>query len=150
MGGCIIFSFSPSVLKNSKTIRIIAASILLGSIETTSSSELPVIEFAIKPNLCVLSESEKFCQDTLELKWRSETPRNVCLYQQSKRLPLRCWEKETSGQHYVSISTKKNLDFQLREIGEEELLARKAFQVVQDMGSDKKFRKRRRNAWNFF
>ena len=112
-----------------------------------SAAPLPVIEFSIKPNLCVLSDGEESCHDTLMLKWHSDEPRNLCLYQGEKRLPLRCWEGETEGNHYVEITVKQNIDFQLREIGDEELLARGEFQVVQD---NVKYRHRRRNAWSFF
>ena len=118
-----------------------------GSVFADSRQPLPYVEFAIKPNLCILSEGERLCQDTLLIKWNSDTPRNLCLYQNNKRLPLRCWEGETRGEHYVEISVSQNVDFQLREIGEKDLVAKSEFQVLQD---NTKYRHRRRNAWSFF
>ena len=112
-----------------------------------SDKKMPEIEFSIKPNLCVLSNDETACHDTLEIRWRVTEPIDVCLYQSDKRLPLRCWENELSGVHQVDIAISRNINFQLREVEDESLLAKRNFEVVQDTV---KYRHRRRNAWSFF
>lgn len=108
---------------------------------------LPLIEFVIKPNLCILSEGEKSCEDTLQLKWHSDAPRSLCLYQSGEQFPMKCWENEYGGEHNVLISASHNIDFQLRQKDENELIVQREFQVMQD---NVKYRYRRRNAWSFF
>lgn len=95
----------------------------------------------------MLSEGEAFCEDELEISWASEVPRSLCLYQSDKRLPLRCWEDELRGEHRFSLAAANNVEFSLREIGEELLLVSREFEVVQD---NRQFRRRRRNPWSFF
>ncbi|MFT5084885.1 MAG: hypothetical protein ACI9Y1_002941 [Lentisphaeria bacterium] len=108
---------------------------------------MPLIQFSIKPRLCVLSEGEQVCRDELEISWTSKVGRSLCLYQSEKRLPLRCWEDELNGEHYIEISTSRNIDFQLKEMVSDDLLVTEAFEVVQD---NTQYRRRRRNAWSFF
>ncbi len=95
----------------------------------------------------MLAENEPHCEDRLEIFWSAPSERALCLYQSNKRLPLRCWEGEREGRHSVAITTAEDIDFQLREIQDERLLVSQAFEVMHEQ---KSYRKRRRNAWNFF
>lgn len=112
-----------------------------------ASADAPNIEFSIKPRLCVLSEGQEFCEDQLEISWTSREPRSLCLFQSDKKLPLRCWENETSGNHSFALAIANNVQFDLREIQEDILLVSQEFEVVQ---STDNFRRRRRNPWSFF
>jgi len=108
---------------------------------------LPMIQFSIKPRLCVLSEGEEICHDELELKWVSRTRRSLCLYRSDAELAMQCWDNTFSGEHHLEISASRNVDFQLKESENLGLVVTEAFEVVHD---NTKFRKRRRNAWSFF
>ncbi|MFT7559434.1 MAG: hypothetical protein ACI93R_001345 [Flavobacteriales bacterium] len=105
------------------------------------------LQFSVKPRLCVLSEKEETCADTLEITWHSDRLRSICLFQSSKQLPLRCWEDENRGEHRVEIITGADVDFQLREVRNKNLLVTQSFEVLHDQV---KYRKRRRNPWSFF
>jgi hypothetical protein len=105
------------------------------------------LSFSVKPKLCVLAESEEHCASKIEFRWRSDELRSVCLFQDNKRLPLRCWEAELAGSHVVDVLTEENIDYELREIDGDTLLLAESFEVIQNQ---KKFRKRRRNPWSFF
>lgn len=111
------------------------------------AGDLPSIQFSIQPNLCVLAEEEERCHDELHIRWHSEVLQSLCLYQSNKRLPLRCWENETSGEHHIKISASKNIDFQLQDMSEQDLVVTQSFIVVQE---DREYRRRRRNPWSFF
>lgn len=115
--------------------------------QSGADNTLPVIQFSIKPRLCLLSEGEEVCQDELEIKWMSENRRSLCLYRTDKNKPLHCWDDAFSGEHHVEISASRNVDFQLKEIENQNLVVTEAFEVVQD---NTKYRRRRRNAWSFF
>jgi hypothetical protein len=108
---------------------------------------MPLIQFSIKPRLCVLSEGEKLCHDELEITWRSPTARSLCLHRSDLAAPLKCWRDSTEGVHEVAISASNNVDFQLIATEDKDLLITEAFEVVQD---NSQFRRRRRNAWSFF
>lgn len=105
------------------------------------------IRFYVKPRLCVLSEAEETCHDFLEISWKAQDFKSICLFQNNKRLPLRCWENEKGGEHSVEIHTGEDIDFQLKEINDEVLLVSQVYEVIHDQP---KFRKRRRNPWSFF
>jgi len=126
---------------------VLLAFVAGGSVETLASDTLPVIQFSIKPRLCVLSEGEALCQDELEIKWTSQTPRSICLHQSDTSAPLQCWADALVGEHHINISASQNINFQLKEMENKILLVTEAFEVVHD---NTKFRRRRRNAWSFF
>ncbi len=112
-----------------------------------ASDRLPIIQFSIKPRLCVLSDGEKVCEDELEIKWTADYRRSLCLYRSDRETPLQCWENKNSGEHYITIAASRNVDFQLKEVGNKQLLVTEAFEVVHD---NAQYRRRRRNAWSFF
>ena len=110
-------------------------------------ASLPLIQFSIKPRLCVLNAGEEVCRDELEVTWLSEQARSLCLYQSDKEHALRCWDNETRGEYQFELTASTNTDFQLREIGTGRALSDQRFQVVYN---DKKYRRARRNPWSFF
>lgn len=112
-----------------------------------SSSSLPLIQFSIRPRLCVLNAGEEICRDELEVKWLSEKTRSLCLYQTDKTEPLRCWQDATQGEYQFELAASVSTDFQLRELDSSTSLSNQRFQVVYN---EKKYRKARRNPWSFF
>lgn len=126
---------------------------LLGSIAFASdlpgasSSALPLIQFSIKPRLCVLSAGEEVCRDELEVKWQSAVMRSLCLYQSDKTEPLRCWQEATQGEYQFELTASASTDFELRETDTGTAVSDQRFHVVYN---DKKYRRARRNPWSFF
>ncbi len=108
---------------------------------------MPTVQFRVKPRLCVLAEGEELCHDELQITWQSETPRTLCLYRSDLDVPLRCWQHAKNGDHHVVISASHNVDFHLKEADNDQNLVSEAFEVIHE---NKKFRRRRRNAWSFF
>lgn len=112
-----------------------------------NSSSLPLIQFSIKPRLCVLNAGEEVCRDELEVKWLSAQARSLCLYQTDKTEPLRCWQDATQGEYQFELTASVSTDFQLRALDSGTSLSDQRFQVVYN---EKKYRKARRNPWSFF
>lgn len=126
--------------------------VLANDLRVTSSasanlSVLPVIQFSIKPRLCVLNAGEKICRDKLAVKWLSPQARSLCLYQTDKIEPLRCWQDATQGEYQFELAASVSTDFQLRELHSNLSVSEQRFQVVYN---DKKYRRARRNPWSFF
>lgn len=154
MGGCTI---SDGYLLSARAIpllKLLLLALLLPGTYTRadnstvqSSSSLPLIQFSIKPRLCVLNAGEEVCHDELQVKWESPMVRSLCLFQVDKAEPLRCWENETHGEYQFELTASASTDFQLREQVSDKPLSDQRFQVVYN---DKKYRKARRNPWSFF
>ena len=120
---------------------------LADDLSSASSSSLPLIQFSIKPRLCVLNAGEEVCRDELEVKWLAAQKRSLCLYQIDKTEPLRCWENAIQGEYQFELTASVSTDFQLRELDSNTSLSDHRFQVVYN---EKKYRKARRNPWSFF
>lgn len=150
MGGCTI---SDGNRLSARAITPLTATLFLAVLLPGSyaladdSSALPLIQFSIKPRLCVLNAGEEVCRDELEVKWLSAQARSLCLYQTDKTEPLRCWQDATQGEYQFELTASVSTDFQLRELDSSTSLSDQRFQVVYN---EKKYRKARRNPWSFF
>jgi len=122
-------------------------SLLLAPAVIAQEEELPAIHFSLKPRLCVLADGEEVCRDELEVRWSSEQKRSLCLYQDGQPMPLECWTDANTGVYRFTLAASASTDFQLREEGASTVLGREIFEVVHQQ---KRYRKTRRNPWNFF
>lgn len=148
-GGCTIFDGAQSIVKIKYycyTATLIGL-LLIGDFAIADEQALPLIQFSIKPRLCVLTEKEDVCHDRLEVNWSAAVPRSLCLYQSDKTEPLRCWENAVSGEYQFQLTASVSTDFQLREHKTQQPVSDQRFQVV---FNDKKYRRQRRNPWSFF
>lgn len=154
MGGCTISDGYLLSARATPLLKLLLLALLLpgGYVRAENAaaqnpSALPLIQFSIKPRLCVLNAGEEVCHDELHVQWESPVLRSLCLYQTDKPDPLCCWENETRGEYRFELTASASTDFQLREKASEKSLSDQRFQVVYN---DKKYRKARRNPWSFF
>lgn len=142
LGGCTIFKG-----KSLAIISIIGFTIL-GS-QPCFADKTPVVEFTMKPNICVLSESESQCRDLLTAEWKSQNNKHysLCLYQQTSKTPIECWENANAGKAEFTQTLSTTTVFELRDMSGQTLLVQQAFQVI---SAQKKFQHSRRNPWSFF
>jgi hypothetical protein len=103
----------------------------------------------MKPNLCVLSETEASCQGVVVAEWRSQDNKNysLCLYQQDNKKPIECWRDVNLGKAEFTQTIAKTTLFELRDMNNQKLLGQQAFQVI---NAQKKYSRSRRNPWSFF
>ena len=106
-----------------------------------------LVQFFIKPKLCVLNDREAACRDTLDIAWNSAEARAPCLYQAGANTPLHCWGQGRSGELRFEWDAKETTIFQLRERGSNLALGDQQYQVIRN---EKKYRRTRRNPWSFF
>lgn len=137
-GGCTIFRSPAGWAPPSVLLVLLPWGALAG--------ELPVIEFSLKPRLCVLTEAEEVCYDELEVRWQTAKQMNLCLYRNDFDKPLACWQRAREGAHRFALSTTANVTFYLRE-DEQGLEVSEAFEVIHD---NQQYRRQRRNPWSFF
>lgn len=108
-----------------------------------------MIQLIMKPNICVLSETESQCQDILTAEWKAQNNKNysLCLYQSQNKTPIECWQNVNFGKTEFSQSIAKTTVFELRDMNNQTLLGQEAFEVI---NAQKKFQRSRRNPWSFF
>jgi hypothetical protein len=111
-----------------------------------------VIQFSLRPRMCVLSAKESRCDDQITATWQSSETKDICLYRQGGVKAIACWVGKKEGQHTFVLSTDEAVSFQLRRQEKltskrDTVLASETFLVTQ---SQKKYRRARRNPWSFF
>lgn len=111
------------------------------------ADSLPIIQLSLKPRLCVLSEGEEVCRDTIEITWRADKARSLCLHKDETGEPLQCWDNAHKGNYTIEITASENVNFSLREKHRDTFLVTQAFEVVQESSQ---YRRRNRNPWSFF
>lgn len=112
-----------------------------------AGADSPLLEFTLKPRLCLLAENETQCHTRVSLQWRARTAVSVCLYNRENNQQLHCWPETKAGSHHFSWVTSSNSYFELRTRDNHSLLATQALMVQQQ---EKRYRQQRRNPWNFF
>lgn len=138
LGVCTIFKPAP--------IRLLLSVLTIGMSNALMGAELPMLEFSMKPRLCVLTGDEEACYDELQIRWRAQQKMNLCLYRSDFEKPLHCWLGQMEGEHRFVLTTSENVTFSLKE-SERGLEVSEAFEVIHD---SKRYRRPRRNPWSFF
>ncbi|MGD8174733.1 DUF3019 domain-containing protein [Marinimicrobium sp. ARAG 43.8] len=101
----------------------------------------------LTPTVCALSEDQSHCEEQIDINWRADTSRALCLFVEAETRPLACWQNADSGHYRYRAVTADSLIFQLRGEHSDELLASEFFKVIREYTD---FRSRRRKPWNFF
>ncbi len=117
--------------------------------QLSAAENTPIIHLMIKPNICVLSEAEAYCEDVLVAEWKSADNKNysLCLYQGSSKNSIECWKNTNVGKTEFTQVIAKSTVFELRDMNDQTLLGQDLFQVI---NAQKKYQRRRRNPWSFF
>jgi len=150
LGGCTVFN----VIKIIMNKTFLSTFVCLLSIKSFAQNDIEDVDFWIKPSVCVLSESEKNCEDSVDIIWRAKKALSVCLWHDfanaindEQAILLNCWSEASEGRHTVNISTETSLIFFLKEDQKESYLVSQTFKVIQDT---QRYRRRHRNPWSFF
>jgi len=105
-------------------------------------------ELSVMPRICVLNEQVERCEEFVQITWKTDQQRSLCLYRAADGFILKCWQDVNTGEVDLPISVNESIAFELRD-SEDELIviARTEFKVMRDK---KKYRRGRRNPWSFF
>jgi hypothetical protein len=119
------------------------------SLNVHAEGKAPAIKLILKPNICILSELESHCDDLLVAEWVVENQKNysLCLFQQHSTSPIACWNNVNIGRAEFTQAIAVTTVFELRDMGNQTLLGREVFQVI---NAQKKYQRARRNPWSFF
>jgi hypothetical protein len=122
---------------------------LLLNQQSLADESTSAVQLIMKPNLCVLSETESSCQDLLVAEWKAQDHKNysLCLYQRDNKTPIACWRNVNVGKAEFTQSIAKTTLFELRDMSNQSLLGQEIFQVI---NAQKKYSRSRRNPWSFF
>jgi len=103
---------------------------------------------SITPRICILSEDIDECEESVQLEWKADTERSLCLYESASSTPIQCWQNQQQGNIQLPLSVSETVEFELRDYNDSLLvLAKTEFKVMHDK---KKYRRSRRNPWSFF
>jgi hypothetical protein len=143
LGGCTIFNGKQRPIITSLVFYVV----LIQQVDAVENT--PVIHLFMKPNICVLSETEAYCEDLLVAEWKSANNKNysLCLYQSNSKTPIECWQNTSFGKTEFTQTIAKTTLFELRDMGNQTLLGQESFQVI---NAQKSYQRSRRNPWSFF
>ncbi|MGI9287117.1 MAG: DUF3019 domain-containing protein [Pseudomonadales bacterium] len=107
-------------------------------------------ELHIKPKLCVRGTSADQCELTVKIKWTGNEIGEYCLYSDFSDAPLRCWQRDASGQLQDQVSIKADLNYWLAWQPSDDELARRTLKVLTAKSDDRRRSRRRRHVWSVF
>ncbi|SMF01027.1 Protein of unknown function [Alteromonadaceae bacterium Bs31] len=109
---------------------------------------LVVVDMWLKPRICILASEKEDCEELLTVHWTAGQAQSICLYQQSRDEPIRCWHNSQEGSFEYAVETTESIQFELRTADNSpSYLASAEFKVVHD---NKKYRRSRKNPWSFY
>lgn len=101
----------------------------------------------LSPNLCLLSQKEEDCQIKIEARWKTPRKGEYCLMSNTQSTPLFCWDNNSSGRHTFSLKIKSSTIISLVDKQTQTLIYRHKVRLQRQVT---RFRKKRRNPWQFY
>ena len=119
--------------------------LLSASVEANEQSK-PITFFELKPLICVGKEVGDTCHMQLHISWNSQSPIDLCLYQNEQK--LKCWSKSQKVSEKLAISLSKKSEFKLVQSPPHLVLASQVVQINYQI--NQKYRRRLRAEWSIF
>jgi len=117
------------------------------SLSITSSEVDETFGLFIRPKSCVIEEKKQHCEVTIEVQWKLDGNRDVCLYIDNQVRELACWQQRSSIIENFSIDVETNVKFYLKDKVTNEIIYSAPFSLYLKLA---KYRKKRRNPWSFY
>ncbi|GAB2917313.1 DUF3019 domain-containing protein [Rheinheimera gaetbuli] len=114
----------------------------LNGISVQHSATCAELCWDVSPHICITEQQQQSCHATLQLRWRSVAPKNLCLYLAGQQ--LQCWHDSTAGQWQQPLEWQNAL-LTLRD-AEDQVLLQTELQVL----SRKPARRRLNSPWSIF
>jgi len=83
----------PSCLRQALAL---CAIVILGNVYSVTACA-DENQLKIKPTRCIALHEGQVCYQTLTISWTADLADTYCLYQQTNKAPLMCWENVASG-----------------------------------------------------
>lgn len=106
-------------------------------------------QLSLKPERCVALNEGQTCYQNVTVNWQSRVPANYCLFEESSKTPIVCWENAIEGEVKVEFASETNQTYRLylSKTPTKKDLAAETEMVVTWVYSDTK---KRRNRWRLF
>jgi len=109
------------------------------------SEQESVIEFSIKPLVCIVKKPGDACSMTATVSWQSATVINSCLYQGITKVA--CWLNKKKVKAVIEINIEENMEYTLRD-DNHQIIAQQLITINSSLA--KKYRRRLRAGWSLF
>ncbi|TQV86899.1 DUF3019 domain-containing protein [Aliikangiella coralliicola] len=101
----------------------------------------------LSPNLCLLSQKESQCEIKLHVRWQTQSPGHYCIKVSDENQVLQCWKNTKNAQTEVELKLKNNLSVSLIEQESEQKIYQQTVRLQRQVV---KYRRKRRNPWQFY
>ena len=115
------------------------------AVENSDSKQ--VVGLYLSPNLCLLEKNQERCELLLDIRWRTLNVGDYCLQTNQDSKSINCWSQLDRGKFKHHFRFSNNLEIYLvnQESGETVYQ-----QTVRLQKYVTKYRKKRRNPWQFY
>ena len=83
----------------------------------------PRFEFKALPEQCVTLRQGRDCFAEINIHWQSHSKKTLCLYQKGLEQHIKCWYNNDSANITIEFISNKNVDYQLRSLSDNKLIA---------------------------
>ena len=104
-----------------------------------------VIEFSIKPLVCIVKKPGDACSMTATVSWQSPKNINTCLYQGLAKVA--CWLNKKKIKSVIEINIEENMEYTLKD-DNHQIIATQLISINSSLA--KKYRRRLRSGWSLF
>jgi len=105
------------------------------------------IHLQLSPRICTLGAHDKQCQTEVHAQWSAPREESLCLVILDRPEIKRCWEHYSQGTYSIELTFERDLTFQLRDPGLQDVLASEVLRVIREA---LRYRHKRREPWNIF
>ncbi|MCJ8295186.1 MAG: DUF3019 domain-containing protein [Colwellia sp.] len=109
------------------------------------SEEKSIIEFSIKPLVCIVKKPGDACSMTATVSWQAPKAINSCLYQGITKVA--CWLKQKTIKAVIEINIEENMVYTLKD-DNHHIIAKQLITINSSLA--KKYRRRLRSGWSLF
>jgi len=121
--------------------------LLTSTFAIAQSQELGPDGLYLSPNLCLLSKKEVDCQIKIEARWKAQRTGNICLISSTQIEPLHCWTDTTSARHTFSLKIERSIVISLIDKDSHKVIFKQPVRLQRQVT---RYRKKRRNPWQFY
>lgn len=93
---------------------------------TPAVAQEPLYHLEVKPTRCISLHQGQTCYQNLVLSWSTPAAGEYCLYQRQESedpLPVVCWERNQRKTYKLEFVSDRNMIYELRRKGQDEILA---------------------------
>lgn len=100
------------------------------ALQATQLKYIPSItQFSVLPEQCVTLRQGRDCFAEVNISWQSDSKQSLCLYQEGIEKHIVCWHEHDSADIAIDFVSNKNINYQLRNISDNKVVAETEIKV---------------------